>query len=142
MIQEYTHRVLGHSLLHSTMVQNNQESRLKYWATRWTIPLSLRLYRSLNHLFCTAYFALLASIVHSAALTRLLARSLLRSWESYLLAIFAAFFSVLDHSTFVYWLAPLTHFLVPNFARFARVLAHSFAHFLVVKRNFVHNHFK
>ena len=62
---------------HSTMVDNSQEYRLKYWATR----SSVRLFACTAHSFaCTAHsFAcsgLLASLAPSAALTRSHARSL------------------------------------------------------------------
>ena len=52
-----------------TMVQNNQESRRKYWATR----------SSVCSVFCTSH-----SFAHSAllALLAFLARSLSSSWES------------------------------------------------------------
>ena len=61
------------------MVDNSQEYRLKYWATR----SSVRSFARTAHLFaCSRLLALLAP---SAALTRSLARSLCslpRSWES------------------------------------------------------------
>ena len=63
--------------------QNNQKYRLKYWATR----LSVCLFACTAHSFArTAHsFArsgLLALLAPSAALTRSLARSLPRSWDS------------------------------------------------------------
>ena len=59
-----------------TVGQNNQEYRLKYCAIRSSAHLFLRTAHSF------ACSALLASLARSAALTRLLARSLPRSWES------------------------------------------------------------
>ena len=59
-----------------TMVQNNQESRCKYWDTR----LSVCSFARTAHSF--AWSALLSSLTHSVALIRLLARSLTSSWES------------------------------------------------------------
>ena len=61
-----------------TMVDNSQEYRLRYWATRSSICLFARTAHSF------ACSRLLASLAPSAALTRSLARSLrslLRSWE-------------------------------------------------------------
>ena len=61
------------------MVQNNQASRCKYWVTRSSVCSFART----AHLFACS--GLLASLAPSAALTRLLARSLHslpRSWES------------------------------------------------------------
>ena len=63
----------------STVGQVNQKPRRKYWATRSSIHSFARTAHSF------ACFRLLASLAHSAALTRLLARSLCslpRSWES------------------------------------------------------------
>ena len=63
----------------STVVDNSQEYRRKYWATR----SSVRSFARTAHSF--AWCGLLASIALSAALTRLLARSLRplpRSWDS------------------------------------------------------------
>ena len=64
------------------MVENSQEYRLKYWATR----SSVRSFARTARLFaCSGLLVLLAP---SAALTRSLARSLRslpRSWESELL---------------------------------------------------------
>ena len=55
------------------MVQNNQELRCKYWATRSSIcPLA-----RIGHSFACS--ALIASLMHSAALIHLLARSLILS---------------------------------------------------------------
>ena len=65
-----------------TTVQTNQESRLKYWATRSSVCSFARTAHSF------ACSGLLASLAPSAALTRSLARSLHslpRSWESELL---------------------------------------------------------
>ena len=62
-----------------TVGQNNQESRLKYWATR----SSVRSFARTAHSFACS--GLLASLPLSAAPTRSLARSLRslsRSWES------------------------------------------------------------
>ena len=61
------------------MGQNNQEHRLKYWATR----SSVRSFARTAHSF--TYFGLLASLAPSAVLTHLLVRSLRslsHSWES------------------------------------------------------------
>ena len=61
------------------MVENNQEYRLKYWATR----SSIRSFAHTAHSFACS--GLLASLAPSAALTRSLARSLRSlpcSWES------------------------------------------------------------
>ena len=63
---------------HRTMVWNTQEKRRKYWATR----SSVRSFVRTTHSFARS--GLLASLALSAALTRLLARSLCslpRSWE-------------------------------------------------------------
>jgi len=64
------------------MVDNSQEYRLQYWATR----SSVRSFARTAHSFACS--GLLASLAPSAALTRSLARSLRslpRSWESELL---------------------------------------------------------
>ena len=66
------------------MVQNNQESRCKYWATFLSVHLFPR----------TAHFALLALLERSAALTRKPARSLTHSRVRGMMTIFV---SVLDH---------------------------------------------
>ena len=71
--------------LSSTLVQNNQESRLKYWATLF------------------ACSALLALLTRSAALARSLAHfahSLACRKVNDLMAIFSVFFPVLAHSVF------------------------------------------
>merc|ERR1719414_494713 len=62
-----------------TVGQNNQKSRLQYWATRSYI----RSFARTAHSFTCS--GLLASLAPSAALTRSLARSLLRLWDSELL---------------------------------------------------------
>ena len=64
-----------HHGFHGTMVQNNQESRHKYWV----ICSSIRLFACLAHSFACP--TLLAPLAHSAALTRLFTQSLRRSWE-------------------------------------------------------------
>ena len=64
---------------HSTMVEDSQEYRLQYWATRSSVCSFARTAHSF------ACSRLLASLAPSAALTRSLARSLRslpRSWES------------------------------------------------------------
>ena len=58
------------SLLHTTIVQNSQEPRREYWATR----LSVCSFTFTTHLLAGS--ALLALLACSAALIRLLARSL------------------------------------------------------------------
>ena len=76
----------------STKVQNNQESRRKYWATRSSVRW---LARTALSFACSALLALLA---HSAALTRSLAhsfRSPPRSWGSeWLGGYFFCFFPI------------------------------------------------
>ena len=79
------------------MVDNSQEYRLKYWATR----SSVRSFTRTAHSFACS--RLLASLASSAALTRLLARSLRSlpcSWVSELLDGYfvCVFFPFLDHS--------------------------------------------
>ena len=64
---------------HSIMVDNSQEYRLKYWATRSSVRSFARTAHSI------ACSGLLASLASSAALTPSLARSLRslpRSWDS------------------------------------------------------------
>ena len=81
---------------HCTVVQNGHVSRRVYWATR----SSVRLFTRTTYSF--ARFGLLASLAPSAALTRLLARSLRslpRSWESELLM--SQNDLVLSHSVFL-----------------------------------------
>ena len=82
------------------MVENSQEYRLKYWATR----SSVRSHRSLVPLLRTARFphALRCAHLFARSLTRLLAhslRSLPHSWESESLDdyLFCVFFSILAH---------------------------------------------
>ena len=70
-----------------TLVQNNQEYRLKYWATRSSICS----FACTAHLFACS--SQLASLTGCAALTRLLARSLCHSLDSKWL-FFLFFFSV------------------------------------------------
>ena len=77
------------------MVQNNQESRYKHWATRSFI----RLFTHTTHLFACS--ALLVSLTRSAELTCLLARLITHfraRGKVKGLATFAMFFSVSDYS--------------------------------------------
>ena len=77
------------------MVQNSQKYRLQYRATRSSI---CSFARSAHSFACSG---LLASLAPSTALTRLLARSLPRSWESELLDGYSVcffFFFIFDHS--------------------------------------------
>ena len=57
-----------------TVVQNNQESECKYWATRFSVPS----FNRTTHLFACS--AVLAFLMRSAALTHLLTHSFLGSW--------------------------------------------------------------
>ena len=73
-----------------TVGQNSQKYRLQYWATH----SSVRSFAHTAHLFARS--GLLASLAPSAVLTRLLARSLPRSWETELLdGYFVCFFPFL-----------------------------------------------
>ena len=78
--------------MYTTVGQNNQEYRLEYWATR----SSARSFARTAQLFACP--RLLASLAPYAALTRSLARSLPRSWESELLMSQNEL--VLSHSAF------------------------------------------
>ena len=113
------------------MVQINQESRLKYWATR----SSIRWHRSLVHFLHPACFAHAICCAHSLArsrtsLTHSLARSLCslsRLWESEGLdSYFLCFFSILDHSALV---ASERNSIIPPFFLFPSFLSF-FAFFL------------
>ena len=73
-----------------TVVQNNHESKRKYWATRSSV---LSFVRTAHSYSCSVLFA---SLARSAELTCLFTRSLALSWESGWL--FLLFLSVLDHS--------------------------------------------
>ena len=80
---------MPHSFLHFTMGQNNQELRLKYWATR----SSNRLFARTTHLL--SYSTLLALLACSIALTRSLAHfahSLARGKVNDYMAIYSVFF--------------------------------------------------
>ena len=84
----YSHRSVLCCKRRSTMVENSQEYRQKYWATCSSVGSSAR---TAHTIACSRLLALLAP---SAALTRLLVRSLPRSWESELLdGYFVCFFS-------------------------------------------------
>ena len=90
-LTEWRHQMRSDSLLaylslNCTVVQNNQESRCKYWATRWSVHLFTHTAHSFS---CSALLALLtrfACALRCAHLfTCLLAcsfRSLSHSWES------------------------------------------------------------
>ena len=84
---------------HFAMVENSQEYRLRYWATR----SSVRSFAHTAHSFACS--GLLASLAPSAALTRSLARSLRshpRSWDSeWLDGDFFCVFSIFDHSAVI-----------------------------------------
>ena len=85
------------------MVDNSQEYRLKYWATR----LSVRSHCSLVRLLRTARFArALHLFAHFAHFAHSLARGTVNDWMD----ILSLFFSIFDHSE-----ATSPNFLKPLF---------------------------
>ena len=77
-----------------TVSQNNQEYRLKNWATR----LSVRLFAHTSHSFACS--VLLVSLLCSVALTRSLAHYLVRGTVNDQMAIYSVFFSIVALSVF------------------------------------------
>ena len=74
------------------MVQKNQESRCNYWATRWSIRSLVRLLRTAR-LTCS----LCCALSFARSLTHSLSHSRARGKVNDSMAIFAVFFSVLNH---------------------------------------------
>ena len=99
--------------LHTTMGQNNQKSRCKYWATRSSVRSfacsTLRLHAPLCSLICS-----LAHFAHSRALRKVNKE----------MAIFLSFFYFLDHSAYNATSSLLTtisfHYLSVNLSDFWR----------------------
>ena len=111
---------VGHSinLGHSTMLQNNKESRSKYWATRLSVCSFARTAHSFTCstlLYIARFACSLCLLAMLRSFIRLLTYSLPSSWKigfcqwyeyaianftkvNDLMANFFCFFSVLDHS--------------------------------------------